>query len=199
MIHNNYATFKTAIIMRDKGICQSCKNRFPVGSLSAHHIIPRPEGSNDDENGICLCYACHDEIEGLGLSRDLLVNWYHCRTSEESKERIDRFIQENAIDSKEPLGIIRPISQPYNKLPTHRSLLDAKTRRDIKKEERIIKKGSRKFKTEMAWRKYNSNPEPSTDDVEKLSLKLDLPYDFVYAHYYDKGWRKRIKQIRRNL
>jgi len=34
---------------------------------SIHHIIPRPEGSDDPDNLITLCQPCHDVIEESDL------------------------------------------------------------------------------------------------------------------------------------
>ena len=58
-------------LLRDSLTCQRCEERFKWGhGLTSHHIRPRMEGGSDDLNNlIALCNPCHDEIEGMGLSR----------------------------------------------------------------------------------------------------------------------------------
>jgi 5-methylcytosine-specific restriction endonuclease McrA len=55
---------KDFVIRRDNFRCQSCKRRLSRNALSAHHIIPRSLGGQDDnDNLITLCDTCHNTIE----------------------------------------------------------------------------------------------------------------------------------------
>ena len=40
--------------------CQICGAKN--GPMHAHHIIPLPEGTNDQKNLICLCVSCHQKV-----------------------------------------------------------------------------------------------------------------------------------------
>ena len=43
-------------------------------AISQHHIVPRSEGGNDHKRNIVwLCKSCHDEIEGIPFTPELLA------------------------------------------------------------------------------------------------------------------------------
>jgi len=48
--------FRQKVLWRDKYVCQRCGS---TSTLQAHHIIPRPKGTNVVRNGITLCKDCH--------------------------------------------------------------------------------------------------------------------------------------------
>lgn len=58
------------VLSRDRNRCQSCRIHRSYGrKLTAHHIVPRDQGGNDDlSNLITLCEPCHNTIEGQGLT-----------------------------------------------------------------------------------------------------------------------------------
>jgi 5-methylcytosine-specific restriction endonuclease McrA len=57
---------KLIVFERDNFRCKSCYKKLPKFRLTAHHIIPRSEGGNDDlDNLITLCHSCHDLIESI--------------------------------------------------------------------------------------------------------------------------------------
>lgn len=41
--------------------------------LTAHHIIPRPEGKTIMENLVTLCNPCHDSVELDGFDFDMEI------------------------------------------------------------------------------------------------------------------------------
>lgn len=47
-------------------ICEGCRKKYSQGKLAIHHIIPRPEGTDDPNNLILLCHKCHDLAEEYG-------------------------------------------------------------------------------------------------------------------------------------
>lgn len=68
---------------RDNYLCQACftgkiKLRRIGLHLTAHHILPREYGGQDNqENLITLCNKCHDEIESLKLkSREEIYGYF---------------------------------------------------------------------------------------------------------------------------
>jgi hypothetical protein len=55
---------RKSCLERDKFTCFRCKKRVGNGrGMSAHHIMPRPEGPDDLYNLITLCIPCHDYVE----------------------------------------------------------------------------------------------------------------------------------------
>jgi len=62
---NMWRDTRNRIIERDKFTCQRCKKHHRTHTgLSAHHIVPRAiGGQDDDDNLITLCNKCHDWIE----------------------------------------------------------------------------------------------------------------------------------------
>lgn len=68
---------RTAILKRDGYRCTvfGCKVRGSA-DLSVHHIVPRPQGGNNPENLITLCYKHHNEIELAEVKTATLIrNW----------------------------------------------------------------------------------------------------------------------------
>lgn len=68
---------RSAVLKRDGYRCAvfGCEVRG-AKNLSAHHIIPRPQGGNNPENLITLCEKHHDEIELAEVrTAHLIRNW----------------------------------------------------------------------------------------------------------------------------
>lgn len=54
---------KTKVLNRDNYICQHCKGRRKDSKLEVHHIIYRSNGGSDEEdNLVTLCHACHKGV-----------------------------------------------------------------------------------------------------------------------------------------
>lgn len=67
-----------AIIRRDSHRCKCCHT---VKNLTAHHILPRHDGGNDDQkNLITLCGVCHDLAEMGQLTFEQYANGYLFKT-----------------------------------------------------------------------------------------------------------------------
>jgi 5-methylcytosine-specific restriction endonuclease McrA len=48
-----------------EGVCEECKQSFPLEALELHHIVPRSEGGRDvDGNLRLLCGRCHEGRHG---------------------------------------------------------------------------------------------------------------------------------------
>lgn len=55
---------RAAILARDRLRCALCWERKRAYDLSAHHVLARRLGGQDDpDNLITLCHGCHDLIE----------------------------------------------------------------------------------------------------------------------------------------
>ena len=62
-INYGYANTKAYVLARDGYTCQHCKGKSKVKRLEVHHIqFKREEGSDDPENLITLCKACHNAV-----------------------------------------------------------------------------------------------------------------------------------------
>lgn len=54
-----------ARILRNQPLCVDCHSMSRVtAAVLVHHIIPLPEGSNDDANLAPLCRSCHGRRHG---------------------------------------------------------------------------------------------------------------------------------------
>lgn len=62
-IAENWIHLAGRIKNRDHYRCKRCGKTKPAKYLTVHHIIPRPEGSNEERNLITLCSPCHDYVE----------------------------------------------------------------------------------------------------------------------------------------
>ena len=62
-INYEFANTKAYVLTRDKHTCQYCKGKNKENRLEVHHIIYRRDGGSDEqENLITLCKACHDGV-----------------------------------------------------------------------------------------------------------------------------------------
>lgn len=52
---------RTALLVKAGRRCCLCW-RYCASKIEVHHIIPEPEGSCDEDNGISLCFDCHAEV-----------------------------------------------------------------------------------------------------------------------------------------
>lgn len=67
----NWRLIRQEVLESDNFTCQMCNKHLPDGPITVHHIIPRSDGGNsDNENLISLCPDCHDEIEETSPSRE---------------------------------------------------------------------------------------------------------------------------------
>lgn len=58
-----FANTKSYVLDRDSYICQHCKGKSKDSRLEVHHIVFRSNGGSDDvENLMTLCKACHDKV-----------------------------------------------------------------------------------------------------------------------------------------
>lgn len=62
-INYGYANTKAYVLARDEYNCRHCKGRTKAKRLEVHHIEFKSEnGSDEPENLITLCQACHDAV-----------------------------------------------------------------------------------------------------------------------------------------
>lgn len=60
-------SYRQEILERDKCTCQSCGEKFELGKLEVHHIIPKAHGGEDlRTNLITLCVYCHSQEDWYG-------------------------------------------------------------------------------------------------------------------------------------
>jgi len=63
---------KAKVLNRDNYICQHCKGRRKDSKLEVHHIIYRSNGGSDEEdNLITLCHACHKGVHSKSIKLKL--------------------------------------------------------------------------------------------------------------------------------
>ena len=78
--HLDWRVLEADIIIRDNYTCQMCKTYFSsynLLALTAHHIVSRKNGGNDDpRNLITLCDHCHDIAEDKELSFKQIKEYY---------------------------------------------------------------------------------------------------------------------------
>ena len=90
-------------IIKDRLKCRRCRKHFKYGRrLTVHHIVPRDEGGPDAlSNLISLCDPCHDEVEGMGMSR-----W-------EIENLVETSLETRAV--QEPMQPVEPLEdrEPY--------------------------------------------------------------------------------------
>ena len=87
---DEWIRIRTQCFKRDKYTCQRCDKINGQGrGLSAHHIIPRSEGGEDNiENLITLCNPCHDFVEINELrTRPAIIGSYEDGHIEMPKEK----------------------------------------------------------------------------------------------------------------
>jgi protein-arginine kinase activator protein McsA len=61
---------RSAVLKRDKYVCQNCGNAKRETDLEAHHVKPRAAGGNDDLTNLAtLCKECHDKETWFGHNR----------------------------------------------------------------------------------------------------------------------------------
>jgi hypothetical protein len=80
---------RTALLVKAGRRCCLCA-RYCASKIEVHHIIPEPQGANDEDNGVPLCFDCHAEVGAyndahprgtkltpaeLRLHRDRLFRW----------------------------------------------------------------------------------------------------------------------------
>ena len=91
------------IATRDHYRCQSCFKRLFRKTVTVHHIIPRREcGTDDPDNLITLCRACHDIIEETDFRTKTEIVGY-CHDPAATKKRVD---EERAEDRRKMLARI---------------------------------------------------------------------------------------------
>lgn len=62
-INYGFANTKAYVLDRDKYTCQNCKGKSKDKRLEVHHIVFKKDGGSDEqENLITLCKACHDSL-----------------------------------------------------------------------------------------------------------------------------------------
>ena len=62
-INYGFSNTKSYVLDRDNYICQYCKGKTKDSKLEVHHIIfRRNDGSDKENNLICLCKICHDKL-----------------------------------------------------------------------------------------------------------------------------------------
>lgn len=62
-INYGFENTKVMILNRDNYTCQHCKGKHKDSKLEVHHIIYRSQGgSNEQDNLITLCHACHKNL-----------------------------------------------------------------------------------------------------------------------------------------
>jgi len=71
-IKYGYANTRAYVLFRDGYKCRHCSGKSKVKRLEVHHIrFKREKGSDDPENLITLCKACHNAIHQEGLTLKL--------------------------------------------------------------------------------------------------------------------------------
>ena len=62
-INYGFSNTKSYVLDRDNYTCQHCKGKSKDSKLEVHHIIfRRNDGSDKENNLICLCKICHDKL-----------------------------------------------------------------------------------------------------------------------------------------
>ncbi|WP_181438671.1 HNH endonuclease [Paenibacillus sambharensis] len=60
---------RQSIIERDRGLCVRCGARYE----EIHHVIYRSHnGAGTEDNGVCVCHACHE----LAHSKEEVRRWF---------------------------------------------------------------------------------------------------------------------------
>lgn len=96
-----YKTWKTAVHLRDKSVCQLCRHQ--TLAPQAHHIAPKwlaPDLVSTISNGITLCPECHNKIVN---GRELMFcDWFKDAVDlgEPLPEGIYRWFAEVLLDKK---------------------------------------------------------------------------------------------------
>ncbi|WP_294402606.1 HNH endonuclease [uncultured Clostridium sp.] len=86
--HRKWREKRASIIKRDGGYCKRCYIKYGIintEDLTVHHIKSRlhyPELSYNDENLICICMTCNNQ---LGVKNKLDFEWEY---EEETREFI---------------------------------------------------------------------------------------------------------------
>lgn len=63
---------RNAIIKRDRGQCVKCHARYD----NIHHIIfASAGGSGTEDNGVCVCFTCHEWAHNGRIGREWFVNY----------------------------------------------------------------------------------------------------------------------------
>ena len=95
---------KTSMFIRCDRICCLCKKRCGLNMEAAHIIDEAAGGSNDEDNGIPLCFDCHQEI---GSYNDKHPKGNKIRP-DELRARRDRFyelVEKGQIDMPQPVNL----------------------------------------------------------------------------------------------
>lgn len=84
-----YVRWRNRIYKRDRYVCQLCEKAG--GSLQAHHIVPKykyPSKIYNIDNGITLCYGCHQEVHAKDWVKKLAAKFKRAAKKNKPKPRM---------------------------------------------------------------------------------------------------------------
>jgi len=84
-----YINWRKRIFNRDRYKCQLCEK--VGGSIQAHHIVPKfkyPSKMYKKDNGITLCYDCHQMVHAEDLVKKLARKFKQLAKANKPKPRI---------------------------------------------------------------------------------------------------------------